>query len=202
MYANLYEQIADAITKRGYIIIEHALQTQLVNKLRAVCSDESSFVDAAIVGSKEKLIDHSRRSTKIRWLDEDGGGAQSEYLAFCEGLRCYLNRHLFLGLNYYESHFAIYENGDFYEKHLDALKNSKNRVVTTVFYLDSEWSEDDGGELLIFGEDGEVLERVLPEAGKLVVFLSEEFLHEVLPTKRVRHSIAGWFRVDKRGVLA
>lgn len=32
--------------------------------------------------------------------------------------------------------------------------------------------------------------------GTLVVFLSEEFEHEVLPAKRDRYSIAGWFRVN------
>jgi SM-20-related protein len=30
----------------------------------------------------------------------------------------------------------------------------------------------------------------------LVVFLSEEFPHEVLPTATDRYSIAGWFRVN------
>jgi len=29
------------------------------------------------------------------------------------------------------------------------------------------------------------------------VFLSDKFPHEVLPAKKKRHSIAGWFRVDK-----
>jgi len=31
---------------------------------------------------------------------------------------------------------------------------------------------------------------------RLVIFLSEEFPHEVLPANTHRYSIAGWFRVN------
>ncbi|WP_338057695.1 2OG-Fe(II) oxygenase [Shewanella japonica] len=34
---------------------------------------------------------------------------------------------------------------------------------------------------------------VTPSLGTIVVFLSEEFPHEVLPAKLDRYSIAGWF---------
>jgi SM-20-related protein len=37
--------------------------------------------------------------------------------------------------------------------------------------------------------------RVAPECGKLVIFLSEDFPHEVLPATQLRQSIAGWFRI-------
>ena len=37
---------------------------------------------------------------------------------------------------------------------------------------------------------------VTPSFGTIVVFLSEEFPHEVLPAKRDRYSIAGWFRLN------
>jgi SM-20-related protein len=102
-----------------------------------------------------------------------------------------------MGITYYESHFAIYDKGDFYETHLDAFKNSKNRVVTTVYYLNENWSEDDGGELVIYDEDNNYLTKVTPHANTLIVFLSDKFPHEVLPAKKKRFSIAGWFRVDK-----
>lgn len=108
-----------------------------------------------------------------------------------------MNRELYLGINYYESHFALYEQGDFYEKHLDAFKNSKNRVVTTVYYLNEEWSEKDGGELVIYDEKNNLLTKVIPSANTLVVFLSDKFPHEVKPAKKKRYSIAGWFRTDK-----
>lgn len=112
-------------------------------------------------------------------------------------LQEHLNRELFLGLKYYESHFSIYEKDDFYEKHRDAFKGSKNRVVTTVYYLNEKWKEEDGGELIIYNEKDEIIKKVIPHANTLVIFLSERFPHEVLPSQTKRLSIAGWFRIDK-----
>jgi SM-20-related protein len=70
-------------------------------------------------------------------------------------------------------------------------------VLSVVVYLNSDWAADDGGELVLYkdAEDRERL-RVTPLAGTLVVFLSEDFPHEVLPAKRDRFSIAGWYRVN------
>ena len=121
----------------------------------------------------------------------------SEFLAFISGLREYLNRSLFLGLTYYEAHFAHYKKGDFYEKHLDAFKSSKNRVVTTVYYLNEEWNQRDGGELLIYNKEEKLIKKVLPKQNTLVVFMSEEFPHAVDIAKKDRYSIAGWYRIDK-----
>jgi SM-20-related protein len=44
---------------------------------------------------------------------------------------------------------------------------------------------------------GESFDRVLPCMGRLAVFLSEDFPHEVLPAKRDRYSIAGWYRINE-----
>jgi SM-20-related protein len=42
----------------------------------------------------------------------------------------------------------------------------------------------------------------LPEAGRTAYFLSEEALHEVCPARRLRYSIACWFRADVSENLA
>jgi SM-20-related protein len=118
-------------------------------------------------------------------------------LQWVEQLRVYLNRRLFLGLFSYEGHFAHYEPGAFYKRHVDAFRGESNRVLTTVFYLNWGWQAEDGGELLLYEENQtEAFARVIPRMGKLAVFLSEEFPHEVLPAKRDRYSIAGWYRVN------
>jgi len=196
MNQQLYEKIADALVDNGYIIIENALQDKLVNSLLSFGQDEKHYKKAGISSSSNLHIDSSKRRDKTLWLEEDGR-VQSEYLEFCDELREYLNRTLYLGLTYYESHFAIYEEDDFYEKHLDAFKGNKNRVVTTVFYLNEDYEKKDGGELLIYDENDTLITRVEPKANTLVVFLSDKFPHEVLPSNSKRHSIAGWFRVDK-----
>jgi len=191
----LYEKITDALVEDGYIVIEEALEKNLCRDLLQSL-DETTFKKAGISGANALHLDSNRRRDKIKWL-ESADKAQKEFLEFTEGLREYLNRSLYLGLSYYEAHFAIYEEGDFYEKHLDAFRDSKNRVVTTVYYLNEEFSERDGGELIVYDEDGSYLTKVVPKANTLVVFLSEKFPHEVKPALKKRYSIAGWYRVDK-----
>jgi len=195
MDTKLYEKITDALVCDGYIILSDALVEDMP-KMLLHSLQQQNFKQAAISNADAKHIDNQRRRDKICWLDETSK-AQRDFLTFTKGLQEYLNRSLYLGLSYYEAHFAIYEEGDFYEKHLDAFKGSKNRVVTTVYYLNEEFSKEDGGELLIYNKDDKLITNVIPNANTLVVFLSEEFPHEVLPAKKKRHSIAGWFRVDK-----
>ncbi len=196
MHTMLYEKITDALVKDGYIVITDALKESVSRDLLEYAKNESNFKRAGISGGADLHIDSRRRRDKINWLSEDGS-IQSRFLDFANGLSEYLNRELFLGLNYYEAHFAVYENGAFYEKHLDCFKNFKNRVVTTVYYLNDNWSDGDGGELIVYDENDSYLAKVMPESNTLVVFMSEKFPHEVLPAVEKRYSIAGWFRVDK-----
>ncbi len=192
-----YSRITDALVNTGYIILEDTFNTDLIDKLYKCSKDESKYKRARISNTQKSHIDKTRRSDKTKWIDEDNG-TLSEYLSFTEGLREYLNRSLYLGLTYYESHFSIYEKGAFYEKHLDAFKGSSNRKVTTLLYLNEEWNESDAGELILYDENNREIQRVLPKGNTMLVFLSDKFPHEVLKTEKKRHSIAGWFRVDKR----
>ena len=196
MYEKLYSTITDALVENGYIVIENALEKELSSKLLNSAKNETDFKRAGISGAGDLHLDNERRRDKIHWLDKSDE-AQKEFLEFADGLREYLNRSLYLGLSYYESHFAIYNEGDFYETHLDCFKNSKNRVVTTVYYLNDEWSESDGGELIVYDENNKEIAKVMPNANTLVVFMSEKFPHEVLSANKKRYSIAGWFRIDK-----
>jgi len=195
-YETLYENITDALVENGYIIIENALNFNLSMQLQEFSSSQSHFKKAGISGAGDLHLDNNRRRDSILWLDEDAS-VQSDYLNFANGLKEYLNRTLYMGLSYYESHFSVYEEGDFYEKHLDAFRHSKNRVVTTVYYLNSDWKVDDGGALVVYDKNHEFITNVYPNANTLVIFLSDVFPHEVLPAKKTRYSIAGWFRVDK-----
>jgi len=195
-YEKLYLNITDALVEKGYIVIENAFESTLSKALYLFSTAQIGFKQAGISGAKDLHIDKNRRRDTILWLDEDGS-TQSDYLNFAHGLRKHLNRELYLGLSSYESHFAIYEEGDFYEKHVDTFQKSKNRVVTTVYYLNEEWNENSGGELVIYDREENILATVSPNANTLVIFLSDTFPHEVLLAKKKRFSIAGWFRVER-----
>ncbi|MDB2563002.1 2OG-Fe(II) oxygenase [Sulfurimonas sp.] len=193
---NLFTQIVDALVSDGFIIVENALESDLPKELLTTAQNINTFTQAGISQSSNQHIDNNKRRDKIKWLDEDNA-SQSEYLKFTNTLKETLNQELYMGIKYYESHFSIYDEGDFYEKHLDAFKGNKNRVVTTVYYLNNEWDKKDGGELIIYDEEHRHLTTVSPKANTLVVFLSDKFPHEVLVAKKRRFSIAGWFRIDK-----
>ena len=190
-----YIKIVDALVSDGHIVIENAFGEELSNSLLREAK-KKDFRRAGISGAGDLHLDSSRRRDKIHWLDEESL-CEKSFNSFATELKEQLNRELYLGLTYYELHFALYEEGDFYEKHLDSFANFKNRVVTVVYYLNENFKEDDGGELIIYDKDGEFLKKVTPRADTLVVFMSEKFPHEVLPAKRTRYSIAGWFRIDK-----
>ena len=113
-----------------------------------------------------------------------------------ERLRHVLNRVLMLGLFDFEGHLAVYPPGTYYRKHLDQFKGVGLRTVTCVLYLNRDWSEEDGGQLRIYTdpEDQGRYQEITPRGGTLVTFLSARFLHEVLPARRERISVAGWFR--------
>lgn len=189
-YKSLNEKIADALVEDGYVVIEDALEETLVEKLLEEITQETSFQQATI--SHNLILDTKKRKDKISWLDEKNP-IERDFLTFTSSLQEYLNATLYLGLRYYEAHFAIYNKGDFYERHLDSFKHTKNRIVTTVFYL----NECKGGELVIYNDDGNIVKKLQPKKNTLVVFLSEKFPHEVLPAGSKRYSIAGWFRIDK-----
>jgi SM-20-related protein len=62
-----------------------------------------------------------------------------------------------------------------------------------VLYLNDGWSPAAGGELRIFDAE-ERCRDIEPIAGRLVCFLTPGRAHAVLPTRRERLSISGWFR--------
>ncbi len=139
------------------------------------------------------------RRYQIQWLDKQNK-TDKAFLDLMENLRQSLNRQLFLGLFDYESHYAVYQQGAFYKKHLDALKGKSNRVLTTVLYLNEQWDTENDGELVLYAAGSKtVLETVQPARGTIVIFLSEQFPHEVLAAKKTRYSIAGWFRLNASG---
>ncbi|MEP3348838.1 MAG: 2OG-Fe(II) oxygenase [Marinomonas sp.] len=159
---------------------------------------ENTQMQLAGVGRKQdhQIVLDARRDY-IQWIDPDKP-IRTDFLKVMESLRVALNRYLFIGLFDYEAHFARYEKGAFYEKHVDAFKGESNRVLSTVLYLNENWQEGDGGELVIYDEHNPDIEvgRFFPKKGRLAIFLSECFYHEVVVAHRTRHSIAGWFRVN------
>ncbi len=200
---DLFERIAVALERDGYGVFPAALSPLLADALFVDLQNagREAFHAAGVGRQDDFQVNPFVRSDRICWLQGRSGAAR-EFLQWSEELRVSLNRRLFLGLFDYECHYASYAPGAFYKKHLDAFRGQSNRVLSTVVYLNPEWGAGDGGELVLYEpaqdntEQGSELVRVLPQYGTLVIFLSEEFPHEVLPARRNRYSLAGWFRVN------
>ncbi len=190
-------KISYQLEHSGYIVLAKPLVAELLADLFRRChDDDSSRFHAAQVGRGTGKQLSTIRGDVIDWLDEANVTDQA-YLACMEKLRLGLNESLFLGLFDYESHYAIYGKGDGYAKHSDVLQGQKNRILTTVLYLNEDWHTRDGGELVVFESTGKsVVTTVSPTFGTMIIFLSESFPHEVLLSHATRRSIAGWFRVS------
>ncbi len=188
------EQLLDSIAEKGWYVWDDFLTLEQVRLLKNCASDDWQ---RARIGRNEDTQRASEiRRDKIQWLDSDMGQPVQDYLERMEFIRREVNQALFLGLFEYEAHFAQYEVGDFYKKHLDAFRGNESRKLTTVFYMNEDWRDANGGELKVYDLNDQLIQTIAPIAGRLVVFLSEQFPHEVLPAHAKRYSIAGWFRTN------
>ncbi|MCK8072025.1 2OG-Fe(II) oxygenase [Vibrio sp. 1CM23M] len=187
-------QLIDALSTHGYFVWDDFLTQEEVVALRD-CIPEN-WKKARIGRNDEVTRESTIRSDKIQWVRRDMGQPASLFLDKMEQIRLAANQAFFLGLFEYEAHFAKYEKGDFYQKHLDCFKGNENRRLTTVFYMNDEWTEEDAGELVVYDLKDNHIATIPPKSGRLFVFLSEQFPHEVLPTNTERFSIAGWFRIN------
>ena len=189
------DKIVDTLYVSGWAIVPDFLPLASTERLLHRANSIDEFTPAG-VGRGDRYRENKRiRKDKIFWLD-DTNPTDRLWLEAMEFLRLAINRYLFLGLFEFETHYAHYEPGDYYLRHKDAFKGQGNRLVTVVLYLNPEWQDGDAGELVIYPASHPDGVQVLPKAGTLVVFLSEDFSHEVLPTNRDRYSITGWFRLN------
>jgi SM-20-related protein len=195
----LFDNIANDLRSSGFSVCPNALPDHLCLNLRQtlLSLDKSAFKKAGVGREVQHTRNADLRRDEISWI-EQSEGPEGQWLEFSALLQQHLNRKLMLGLFSFESHFAHYAPGAFYKTHVDAFRGQANRMLSVVLYLNPNWSEDEGGEMVLYQETEpqEKLFTVKPELGTLAVFLSEEFPHEVLPAKRDRYSIAGWYRVN------
>lgn len=194
--------IVEALLDQGYVVLPQVFDTDyLTCLLKELIELNPSGFDQAGVGREDAFQKNMFvRNDQIHWLSGEENYL-SRYNRWVEALRLYINKHLFLGLYDYECMFAHYPAGAFYKKHLDAFKNSRNRRLSSVLYLNPQWGTQDGGQLVVYDKiSPNPLFEVSPTFGTMILFLSEEFPHEVLPATRSRYSLTGWYRVNE-GVI-
>lgn len=194
-----FDAIIAAFYQHGWVWLPNFLSNELNAALLHEAQHEAQLTPAGIGRQSAHQLNQQIRRDATSWFDGQSA-AQQHYLALMAQLQQAFNRRCFLGLFDFECHFARYNRGDYYQKHVDAFSGRSNRVLTTVSYLNSVSA---GGELALYDEHDQLIDKFLPTERSLVLFESERFPHEVLPATDSRYSIAGWFRKNAsiNGVL-
>lgn len=195
------EKLVEGIQRFGWCVVPSFLEYDVASDLSLeslAAWEEGEFRRAGVGRGSGLVVREDVRTDHVMWLHEEGSTVcQQAYLDRLEEMRMELNRNFYLGLMDFEGHFAVYPIGGFYKPHLDRHQESIDRLVTVILYLNHSWQPGDGGELKIWtkpgDKEGEFI-TVEPRMGTLVCFLAGDFWHEVLPAKKTRASITGWFR--------
>jgi SM-20-related protein len=198
IFQNTISTIIERIAEHGYAVIENFLGQDQVKALalQAQSLQNAGEMYKATTGVA-KVENATRRGDFIHWIEaSQASSAEAAYLNAMAALQEAINQAFFLGLFELESHFAIYPPGAGYQKHLDQFIGKEERKVSCILYLNDNWHSDHGGQLRMYldKKDDKRFIDITPQAGTLVVFLSSDFLHEVLPANRERMSVSGWFR--------
>ena len=197
---NIPERIANSLATTGWYAGESIFADELSARLaqRARSLADAHELHPASVGHNVGMQTNTQlRGDDTRWLAPTPDDAsERDAMAAVHALRVHLNQALFLGAQESELHFARYAPGAFYVTHRDRFRDDDARLVSLVFYLNDDWPDDAGGELVLYTDDESdtVIARVQPDAGTMVCFLSERFPLEVLPANRERYSLTGWLR--------
>ena len=148
---------------------------------------------AGIGNEKVKDTTQKMRSDKIYWMDKSHNNLfENEFLQHVENFIDHLNKTCYAGINAWEFHYAVYEEGSFYKRHKDQFKNNDNRKFSLITYLNNNWQDADGGQLQVYRDDR--MEQIKPHAQTAVLFKSNETEHEVIKANRSRMSITGWLK--------
>lgn len=191
-----FEMLIESYLKQNVGIAENFLSATLAGHLKdnLLELNNNAMLLAAGTGNANKQNRNNLvRSDAIYWLDKKHNNIyENAFFVHIEAFILYLNRSCYAGITGYEFHYTLYGPGSFYVKHFDCFKDDDSRAFSMISYLNADWKESDGGELLIHQSGNN--QKISPTNGKTVFFKSDELQHEVLVTHQNRMSITGWLK--------
>lgn len=193
----LFNTLIDRFIDDQVGTVSHFLSDGLAAALKAnlLRLRSAELMLAAGTGNEAAVLHNTLiRSDKIYWLDRSHENVHEDaFFNLMDLFVEHLNRTCYTGITGYEFHYALYEEGTFYKKHLDQFRSNDSRQYSMILYLNEGWVAADGGELCIHHADH--LQHIAPENGTSVFFKSSELAHEVLLTHKARLSITGWLKI-------
>jgi SM-20-related protein len=196
--AQKFEVLIQGLIDQKYGFVDQFLDENIISGLRMNLTKyyENNEMNPAGIGKKFDYQKNTEvRGDLIKWINNDSSDFfERAFLAQVQNFINHLNSTCYTSINDFEFHYAMYDVGSFYKRHLDQFKTDRGRKYSLVTYLNDDWKIDDGGNLSLYLED-ERIENVFPYGGRSVFFKSDELEHEVYPSfNRRRISIAGWLK--------
>ena len=219
------EEIRNEMHRKGYVVVDGVLGEknskiceEAAMKLYEIDSGKTKFKSGELAYEEKNDATTQKKEGKYRddeiaWLSGDERpvalGALSQFLRDTLGdILCNVfnekkdgsNKHLLLSPTDYHSNamLSVYSsNRGGFEKHLDHDDASDPRKISAVYYLNSDWNENENrGALLLYPEGGEdsTPVRVNPIRDRLVLFWSDTMYHAVEPSEgRKRFACSFWY---------
>lgn len=191
-----YEKIIDDLINHNYAQVDGFFTDSICLGLRNLLleKEQEGVFKKASIGNKVHATEAlAIRSDKISWIENNSENEFEKSFNFQINDFCtYLNRTCYTGIKDWEFHYALFEKGAFYKRHIDRFKNDNSRKYSVVTYLNQDRKVDDGGALVIYTDQGAV--TILPEWGRTVIFKSDLLEHEVMVSGKDRLSITGWLK--------
>ena len=189
----------DTLAENDFVVVDDFLPDVLLKEvLHFFTEQETEFRPAKIGQAHLEQRIPEIRSDMTYWLDKQRDQKLQVFFELIEELMEKLKRELFLSLQGYEFHFALYPPGGFYKPHLDQFDARSNRMISFIIYLNPNWKAGDGGELRIHKKERKI--DIEPIMNRAVLFRSDTVLHEVLSATKPRRSLTGWLLKRPSGV--
>ena len=211
------DAIGKSLVKNDYVFVDGFIDEEDVASLKEDVKkvyDSGKLRLGVLAGGKAgKSLTYTHKKVRgdvVEWYDGTEefwkkNGSLQDHLQKCDTFVSELSEHI-SGLdgilNRSKAMVTCYPgNGARYIKHTD--NNCKfgdgdscnGRRLTALTYLNDSWQHGDGGELRVYGRDGEKIKaEVAPVAGRVLLFWSDfRVPHEVLPTHKERFAITLWY---------
>jgi SM-20-related protein len=193
---DVFESLVQDLVDHDFAVVDnfisHAVMLQLRHNLIQRLGD-GRMAQAGVGRESSFQKNTDIRRDLISWIEEDQADVnEAVFHARLHSLIHYLNETCYTGITAMECHYAWYDTGSFYKKHKDRFTTDSRRKYSVVTYLNKNWMEEDGGELVLHLADGS--KTIDPLGGRAVFFQSDKIEHEVLIALKPRMSIAGWMK--------
>ena len=105
---------------------------------------------------------------------------------------------LFFDFSLYGGGLNLYEPGSALDPHVDFNFNDQikmYRAVNLIYYLNKDWKNDDGGQLLLCSSQGDTVKKIPPIFNSCVIFMpNNKTIHSVEKVRsKCRQSISVWY---------